>query len=863
MANEAKIKLSAEGVEQVVNAFRKVQREAERTGSQGAKGIDALNKSLKSLKVIAGAIGVGALVVHLKQTATAAIDAADAIGDLAELTGATTETMSLFALAARESNVSMELLTKGFINIAQQLDALKGGNVAAENTFDRLGFSAKDFVGLNFDEALTKIILRLGELGGEENKIAAVSDLLGKKNLALLEVFGKVADEGIDKLHDRTKKLGALFSKDMTDAADRAKKALGDMEAKSQAATAQFLFGLAPAISGVVDALDQAGGDKGTGGFKKFGETVGTTVKYVAGLFIFLGRVIARELAAINIRMEAASEIWQKRQFFDLDALRKKQKQVEEEIDRMRAVAEEDITATIAKLEGIGEGTIEGKSPKKKPPPKPPRDPAVVAKEQKAREELLKAQLDNELKLFNAQEALLSDAEKRKYENSLISLEQYFAARRAALEKESAKEIATLEAKRKIVRAQPALEPGDAEKKAKEIAEINEQISEKQIATERARADLIQEERVGVRDLGRERLQFEEQLLTLQGERFEAARDAFKEEVKQKDELLIRQGVSDTERAKILGRFEVQGLRAIDFDEQREKAETAVRDLDRALGDIRRDVEEGRIGQIEAEQKSVELQQEKLPLLQAEADKLSVIAKLSKDPQKVEQAKQFEDAIKDVGVAANKTGRDLAEIRGAMESSVVGAGAEAFDSIINKSKSASESISDFGKSVLATFTSMISKKLSEKLLSSLFGDVANLGGGFLGLFGAGGTIEKKAEGGKITGPGTGTSDSILGVGPMGRLLRFSNNEFVVRAAVTQQPGVEAFLHRLNAGLRMPALTMGRLRGFAAGGVVGPTQGGMAATNTVAPVQFVISPEMAHLTLRDAVDSYLARERANR
>ena len=863
MANEAKIKLSAEGVEQVVNAFRKVQREAERTGSQGAKGIDALNKSLSSLKTIVGAISIGALVVHLKQTATAAIDAADAIGDLAELTGATTETMSMFALAARESNVSMELLTKGIVNIALQLDALKGGNVAAKNTFDRLGFSAKDFVGLNFDEALTKIILRLGELGGEENKVAAVSDLLGKKNLDLMEVFGKVADEGIDKLHDRTKKLGALFSKDMTDAADRTKKALADMEAKSQAATAQFLFGLAPAISGVVDALDQAGGDKGTGGFKKFGETVGATVKYVTGLFIVMGRVIARELAAINIRMEAASEIWQKRQFFDLDALRKKQKQVEEEIDRMRAVAEEDITTTVAKLEGIGEGTIEEKPKGPKRLPKPPRDLAALAKEQKAREELLKAQLDNELKLFNAQQALLSDAEKRKYENGLSSLEEYFAARRAALEKESAKEIATLEAKRKIVAAQPALEPGDAEKKAKEIAEINEQISEKQIATQRARADLIQEERVGVRDLGRERLQFEEQLLTLQGDRFEAARNAFKEEVNQKNELLIKQGVSDIERAKILGRFEVQGLRAIDFDEQREKAETAVRDLDRALAAIRRDVEEGRIGQLEADQKSVELQQQKLPLLQAEADKLTVIAKLSKDPQKVEQAKQFEDAIKDVGVAANKTGRDLAEIRGAMESSVVGAGAEAFDSIINKSKSASEAISDFGKSVLATFTSIISKKLSEKLFSSLFGDVANLGGGFLGLFGTGGTIEKKAEGGKISGPGTGTSDSILAAGPMGQLLRVANDEFIVRAAIVQQPGMEMFLHRLNAGLRMPSLATSRIPRFAAGGMPSAMQSGPSAATGPAPVQFVISPDMAHLTLQDVVDSYLAREYANR
>lgn len=68
-----------------------------------------------------------------------------------------------------------------------------------------------------------------------------------------------------------------------------------------------------------------------------------------------------------------------------------------------------------------------------------------------------------------------------------------------------------------------------------------------------------------------------------------------------------------------------------------------------------------------------------------------------------------------------------------------------------------------------------------------------------------GIEQKKAAGGLIAGPGSGTSDSILA--------RLSNGEFVMRAAAVKHWGVER-LAALNAG-RMPA----NFPGFAAGGLV--------------------------------------------
>ena len=60
-----------------------------------------------------------------------------------------------------------------------------------------------------------------------------------------------------------------------------------------------------------------------------------------------------------------------------------------------------------------------------------------------------------------------------------------------------------------------------------------------------------------------------------------------------------------------------------------------------------------------------------------------------------------------------------------------------------------------------------------------------------------------AEGGKVSGPGTGTSDSIMA--------RLSNGEFVMKAAAVRKYGA-GFMHAINNGFVS-------LKGFAAGGMV--------------------------------------------
>ena len=119
----------------------------------------------------------------------------------------------------------------------------------------------------------------------------------------------------------------------------------------------------------------------------------------------------------------------------------------------------------------------------------------------------------------------------------------------------------------------------------------------------------------------------------------------------------------------------------------------------------------------------------------------------------------------------------------------------------------------------------LTDKAMDGLLDMLFGKSGSTSGGLLsGLFSGGlGKLFGFAEGGHVSGPGTGTSDSIVA--------RLSDGEFVVNARATARH--RDLLEAINTG-RMPA--------FATGGLVGGKGITMPTTaNAVPPQVITIAP----------------------
>lgn len=149
--------------------------------------------------------------------------------------------------------------------------------------------------------------------------------------------------------------------------------------------------------------------------------------------------------------------------------------------------------------------------------------------------------------------------------------------------------------------------------------------------------------------------------------------------------------------------------------------------------------------------------------------------------------------------------------------SVAGDIGDAMTDIITGTKSASEALGDMAKSILKNAVQILTKWLAVYAIFSAFPkalsnnmnatDMANYV-----VFGVG----KHADGGFISGPGTGTSDSIPAM--------LSNGEYVIRSAAVDRIGI-ATLNRLN-----------KVGHFADGGLVGSAGGGGFGPNVVVNIE---------------------------
>jgi lambda family phage tail tape measure protein len=138
--------------------------------------------------------------------------------------------------------------------------------------------------------------------------------------------------------------------------------------------------------------------------------------------------------------------------------------------------------------------------------------------------------------------------------------------------------------------------------------------------------------------------------------------------------------------------------------------------------------------------------------------------------------------------------------------------------ILDGTKSVSAGFADMAKSIVrALEEAMIKMLVVQPIMRSLSGALGFSDGGLVG----GSPAVAKADGGYISGPGTGTSDSIPA--------RLSNGEFVVRASAVQKH--RAVLEAINAD---------RIPRFADGGLVGAGSPGAPMINA----GHVIAPQIA-------------------
>ncbi len=818
MANapDVRVRLTAEGVAEVVNAFKRVQDEAQKVRPAG---FNQLNAALGSLKSLLPAISVGAVVTGFVAMTKRSMELADSLGKLNQKTGITTETLSVLSFASRTADVEQDALARNLIRFARAMDEYDKGAKDTRTAIKGLFNDSRALMGLNQDQRLLKVVDALAKLEPGAKRTGAAFALFGKSGAELLPLIDDLGSGGFDVLRKKAEKLGLVVGQDLAKAAQRAKDAMTDLKSQVEGMTMRFASGFAPALAGAAKATAEVPGP-GINAFQKLGEVAGSVLRGIMAGFFAVSMLGAQIFAALAVNVRATFELlsdWMHGHF-------------KGSLDKYRATVTENMDVALKNIRDKYEKSLKDLYRIPEPAPRPRRDTGAsedeaaeaerkrLAREaEAAKERARKAalELSEARRYYNTRAAAaeMKDqeaTEQERYEKGLISLREYYAGRIALAERQGKAEAEALYGKViELMKSPLGKDEHPYERQAKIVkAAADFQAKALENATDLKR--LKAEEARETEQLQQQALDFERKIRELQGDRFEQTRSAIEEEAQQLDEILRRLGVAEDERLERVSALRAAGYRQVeterqqsDFESLENQAMAALDDLERKRRRIDLEVQSGQLFAYEGERKIVDLERGRLPLLRQIADAMRAAAVT---PEQIQQAEEFQLKIAEISVVSDKSARDMAYFKQSVEAAATSDLSNWLSSGIEQAESFGDAFRGLALSVVQSMRQIAAQMLATLMIQKMLG--------FFGFAGGASPAPApgKAAGGLIRGPGTGTSDSIAA--------RLSNYEYVIRAAVVKQPGMLELLNAINFGtprIRRPAFPR-----FADGGLVDAT-----------------------------------------
>ncbi|HPD72832.1 MAG TPA: phage tail tape measure C-terminal domain-containing protein [Candidatus Krumholzibacteria bacterium] len=793
---DVRVRLSAEGVAEVVAALKKVQTEAENASAKQSRGFLGLNRVLGSTSTLLSGLGVALGVGQFQQWIRSSVDAADRIDELGQTVGASTENLSALSMLARTSAASLEEMGAALARQNKFIGEAAAGNSKATATLRALGLTLADFKGKDSVQIFELIAQRIAALPSPIQKTKTAMDIFGRSGANLIPTMDALASEGLGAVIERARELGVLIDGRLAQSAAQMNDDFELLKTQSEGLGARLAAGLVPQLS---QALQIMSGDlkQTTEAWERFGQGIGLVVKFIVAVVSSAFDIVGSALAMIMMRIDAGVRAAWALLHGNLDEAKTFVRTAVEAIGAERSALEDRLKARF-------ELTV-SKPPEPAARPQTPvgevaEDPATL---EARRVQAMQATLDRELALVRAAASLRTSAEKRGFDEGLKDVQAYYAERRRIADEEHAKEIEVLQQKRALLDSEP-----DPSRRSDEQGKLDAELAKARLEYEVQTAALLADERDAVQKLAEERLALERTLLEAQGRRHEAALLGIDEEIRRADLMLKKQGASDAEREATLARMRRSMESSANFDETKRQADAALADLDATRAEIEARVSAGLLSQVEGEQQILAIEAERLVALQSLATALEQAAWGTGDPERIAQAQGFTAAVRDLGHAVEGARVSFVAFGRTALDSGRDALTEFFDTGITGAKSLGDAFRNLALSIIADLKRMAAQLLATAIIKKI-----------AGVFGSGGQVggaEKKAVGGVLGGLGTGTSDS--------NLAWFSRGEYLVRAAVVREPGVLRHLDELNrrgaqALVQTPMLIEAPVPRFAEGGLV--------------------------------------------
>jgi hypothetical protein len=773
---EIKVRLTPEGLAEVIGAIRKVQTEAKEASTSATSSTKALTTALGGLRRVMGAMGLGLSVAGIVAFGRAVAKSATETVDAAKRIGVSAEEFSRLQIAARAAAGSDGLgaLEAAARTLQRNLsNALSNPTGEAARAFQQIRIEAREFQKLSLEDQFAVVADAVKDLSNQEDRLRAVMDLMGKSAASLVPLFAEGGTE-MKRVADEAQRAGRVLSNETAAGIDRADKAIKRLKSTISRTGRDALGSVVATVFEAYDELTKPEAEK-----------------------------IARDLALSQESLQRALKAGDAGTIARLE-------------ERIRALKDAQ-TALEISSRGGGPSTRR-LSTRRAATADDGTDRSQLAKietpeERRARLELARARIQDAQKIADAERAIRAQADEQAYKDGLISLEAYYVRRRELAQQAGAAEVQALQAQIGLIQQQDVETDSERTRQAGQVDQLRAQIAVRRLELERELAQLIGQQAEEGRKLAEDHLEVANRLDEIEGNRHAAFQRNLAEEIRQLERLGAQIGLTSAEIEAQAARLRTSLTAGFNFEQASSAATSALESFNRDAEQIRRDQEAGLLTQLEGENRLIELARERLEVLRAVSAESMRAALATGDPALIAQAEQQAASVAQIAASFHAATNSAARYRQGLESGLQD-GLTGLAANLAAIESLEDAFRQLALTVVQSLAQIAAELLAKQATLAILRAFGGLGGAGAGA--TGGPVEGYATGGRVRGKRL----NIPGPDKIPAMLQ--EGEYVVRRRVATNPLIAGFLRDLNSGAISPqqlALGLSPPRGYATGGSV--------------------------------------------
>lgn len=215
-----------------------------------------LTRAAQAIGTAFATFAAGAVAQFVKQQ----VDAANAVQDLSEKTGLSTQAISELQYAAKLSATDAETLNGGMQKLSLNMTAAAGGSAKAQAAFRALGVdvTAADGTLRSTDDVFRDLADRFAEMPNGAAKTAAAVAVFGKSGAELIPTLNN-GSAGLQQLAEEAAKYGAVVGADVAAQSGRFNDILDKGTMVAEGLARSVAEGALPTLNNLGEALLDAG----------------------------------------------------------------------------------------------------------------------------------------------------------------------------------------------------------------------------------------------------------------------------------------------------------------------------------------------------------------------------------------------------------------------------------------------------------------------------------------------------------------------------------------------------------------------------------------------------------------------------